>query len=211
MPLETPIKFKRQTEIFNPEEFQEIITIIGAGNIGSNTAYGLAKLGMKYIQVFDFDKVEEHNLASQLYGIKDIGRLKVDCLWERIKDFTGIEIEKAGKYIDQRAHGILILAVDSMKERARIANVISNQAPRAIIDGRMGGNSIEVYTRNTAAEYKETLVSPGEVVDVSCSARYISYTSLLIAGIITNQVKRILKGEDIRRNVILDVDTLRLA
>jgi len=211
MLIETPIKFKRQADIFNPEEFQEMITIIGAGNIGSNTAYGLAKLGMKYIQVFDFDKVEEHNLASQLYGVKDIGRLKVDCLQERIKDFTGIEIEKAGKYTDQRAHGILVLAVDSMKERARIANVISNQAPRAIIDGRMGGNSIEVYTRNTPEEYKETLVSPGEVQDVSCSARYISYTSLLIAGIITNQVKRILKGEYIRRNVILDVDTLRLA
>ena len=78
-----------------------------------------------------------------------------------------------------------------------------------IIDGRMGGNSIEVYTRASVSEYEKTL--GGEADQVPCSARYISYTSLIIAGLITNQVKRLLKGEEIKRNIILDVDMLRFA
>ena len=206
--IQVPVsRFQRQEEIFDPEEYQESIGIIGAGNIGSTTAYGLVKLGMKSIIVYDFDKVEEHNLASQFYGVEDIGKLKTDCLKEHIKKFTGVEIVTDGKFTNQRTYGILIIAVDTMKERERIYKVINEFRPRVIIDGRMGGDTIEIYTANTPAEYKETLVK--EVEHVGCSERYISYTSLLIAGLITNQVKRFLKEEEIKPSIALDVSTLR--
>lgn len=183
--------------------------MVGAGNIGSTTAYGLSKLGLKFITVYDFDKVEEHNLASQFYGVEDIGKLKVDCLKERIKSFTGIEIGTAGEFTDQRTYGILIIAVDSISMREKIWKAISKHPPKVIIDGRMGGNTIEVYTTFSPAEYKKTLVK--SVENVPCSARYISYSSLICAGIITNQVKRVLNEETIKPNIILDLDSLRFA
>lgn len=201
------LRFQRQSELFDPEETQETITIIGAGNIGSTTAYGLAKLGLKSIIIYDFDKVEEHNLASQFFGVGDVGKLKTDCLKEHIKKFTGIEISTDGKFIDQRTYGILIIAVDTMKERERICKVISKYPPRVIIDGRMGGDTIEIYTANTPAEYKKTLAKEVEVV--GCAERYISYTSLIISGLIVNNVKRFLKEEDVRPSILLDISTLR--
>jgi hypothetical protein len=173
-------------------------------------AYGLAKLGLKSILIYDFDKVEEHNLASQFYSINDIGKSKTECLKSHIRDFTGTEIRTAGKFLKQSVYGILILAVDSMPERERIYKVISKQSSqiKQIIDGRMGGNTIEVYTAKTPAEYKTTLVK--HVVNVPCSARYISYTSMLCGGIITDQVKRYLNGEEIAKNILLDADTFRV-
>lgn len=205
-------RFFRQTAIFNPEEIQEQITIIGGGNIGSSTAYGLAKLGLKFITVYEFDIVEEHNLSSQFYGVGDVGKPKIDCLSEHIKNFTGTDIMKDGEYIDQEiGSGILIIAVDSMPMREKICAELQlkTSRPRMIIDGRMGEETIELYTRETPEEYKETL--SGDVVRVPCSARYISYSSLLIAGLITNQVKRILKAQEIKRNIIFDIATLRFA
>ena len=173
--------------------------------------YGLAKLGLTSILVYDFDKVEEHNLASQFYSINDIGKLKTECLKSHIKEFTGINIKTSGKYTNQPVYGILILAVDSMPERERIAEMISDQNfynIKQIIDGRMGRNTIEVYTVKTPVEYKKTLVK--HVDSVPCSARYISYTSLICGGIITDQVKRCLNGEEIRKNVLFDADTFRI-
>lgn len=157
--------------------------------------------------VYDFDTVEEHNLASQFYGIQDIGSFKLDALQKHITNFTGIDIIKGYKFIDQKVEGILIIAVDSMKERERIYNVIKENPPRVIIDGRMGGDVIEIYTAHTPDTYKKTLVD--EVASVPCSERYISYSSLLIAGLITNQVKRFLKKETLTPNIIFDISTLR--
>ena len=164
-------------------------------------------MGLKSIIVYDFDKVEEHNLASQFFGIEDIGKLKTDCLKEHIKRFTGIEISTDGKFTDQRTYGILIIAVDTMKERERIYKVISKYPPRVIIDGRMGGDTIEIYTANTPTEYKKTLAK--EVESVGCAERYISYTSLIISGLIVNNVKRFLKEENVKPSILLDISTLR--
>lgn len=162
---------------------------------------------MKSIIVYDFDKVEEHNLSSQFFGIEDVGKLKTDCLKKHIKEFTGIEILTDGKFTDQRTYGILIIAVDTMKERERIYNVINKFPPRVIIDGRMGGDTIEIHTANTPAEYKKTLVK--EVESVGCAERYISYTSLIMAGLLVNQVKRFLKDEPLKESILLDMATLR--
>jgi hypothetical protein len=159
------------------------------------------------IIVYDFDKVEEHNLASQFYGIEDVGKLKTECLKKHIKEFTGIEIATDGKFTDQRTYGILIIAVDTMEERERICKVVAKHPPRVIIDGRMGGDTIEVHTANTPAEYEKTLAK--EVEAVGCAERYISYSSLLIAGFITHQVKRFLMGEDTKSTILLDIATSR--
>lgn len=202
------IDYQRQTGLFNPEENQSLVNIIGAGNIGSHVAMGIAKLGIRIISVYDFDIVELHNLSSQFYGFKDLGGLKAVALKKHIKDFTGTEILINGRYVRQTVPEIVIIAVDSMKERERIGKVLLlDKTVDYIIDGRMGGNSIEVYIRENAKDYLETIEE--SVQSVPCSERYISYTSLLCAGIITNQVKKIVNGETYKRNILLDVDQLR--
>jgi molybdopterin/thiamine biosynthesis adenylyltransferase len=168
-------------------------------------------MGLKFITVYDFDTVEEHNLASQFYGIKDIGKEKTKCLKEHLKEFTGTEIYTGEKYIDQPLFGIVIIAVDSMKERENISKQLLKSKDIMIVDGRMGGNTIEIFTTTDPNEYVNTLVKEGEVDPVPCSARYISYSSLICGGIITDQVKRLLNKEIIKKAILFDLDVIRTA
>jgi sulfur carrier protein ThiS adenylyltransferase len=52
----------------------------------------LAQMGMSDITVIDYDEVENHNLASQLYKETDIGKPKVEALYDNVKEFTGVEL-----------------------------------------------------------------------------------------------------------------------
>ena len=62
--------FLRQLEIADPTKFRDkSITVIGAGGIGAATVVALAKTGFEKITVYDFDKIEEHNLPNQLLPI----------------------------------------------------------------------------------------------------------------------------------------------
>ena len=78
--------FTRQNRILNPDECYSNIHIIGAGSTGSFIALNLAKMGMKNIIVYDFDKVEEPNIPNQFYRIKDVGKYKVTALKQIIKE-----------------------------------------------------------------------------------------------------------------------------
>ena len=58
-------RYKNQSDIFTPIDIP--IHIIGIGGIGSWTAFILAKMGCQDINLYDFDEVEDHNIASQIY------------------------------------------------------------------------------------------------------------------------------------------------
>ncbi len=210
---EENINFRRQTEIFDPSKFQSDIGIVGLGSIGSNTAIALTRLGLKKLSLHDFDKVEEHNLPSQTYSIADIGEYKATALAKSIKS-----INKNSLYFTSfhkfdgvmNTDDILIIAVDSMDERKRICSTLKDSLfqPKFIIDGRMGGPQLEIYTCQSADEWKETFVDNPDVDP--CGARSICYISMVIGGLIANQVKRIIKGEKYCKEIIFNIDRLQI-
>ncbi|MDD9302939.1 MAG: sulfur carrier protein ThiS adenylyltransferase ThiF [Desulfobacter sp.] len=71
-----------------------IVGIAGAGGIGSNVARHLAQAGVLSIQAVDFDRVDFSNLNRQFYTVDQVGRFKVDCLEENLKNiFPAMAIE----------------------------------------------------------------------------------------------------------------------
>lgn len=60
------------------------VMIIGLGSFGSQIAIELAKAGVGNFALFDFDRVELHNLARHTCSMKDLGRLKTDVIKEAI-------------------------------------------------------------------------------------------------------------------------------
>ena len=53
------------------------VVVVGAGAIGNEVLKNLALLGVGKLNIFDFDKIEEHNLTrSILFSVSDIGRLQ---------------------------------------------------------------------------------------------------------------------------------------
>ena len=60
------------------------VMIIGLGSFGSQVAIELAKAGVGEFALFDFDRVELHNLARHTCTIRDLGRLKTDAVKDAI-------------------------------------------------------------------------------------------------------------------------------
>ncbi len=57
-----------------------VVSIAGAGGLGSNVAYSLARVGIGKLIIADFDIIEISNLNRQQYFIDQVGQLKVDAL-----------------------------------------------------------------------------------------------------------------------------------
>jgi molybdopterin/thiamine biosynthesis adenylyltransferase len=185
----------RQSGIIKAGELRFPIHVLGAGGIGSWTALLLAKMGCDNIVIYDDDKVEEHNIASQFYKEGQLDMYKVEALAENVLEQTGVEIEqvkniKEEEYIDK---GLVIIAVDSMKERIRLGEIYKDKNIH-IIDGRMGGLSFEIYNKH-ASKYLQTTVDPSEVDTDSCTEKSISFNCAVIGGMIVNQVRRYAKHD----------------
>lgn len=73
------------------------ITLCGVGAIGSNLADNLARQGFQKFTAIDFDRVEDHNRNSQLWGSRDVGQLKVLALKSYLFNAMKIAIDPVDK------------------------------------------------------------------------------------------------------------------
>src|SRR3954454_1683769 len=84
------------------------LTICGAGALGSHLADNLARQGFRQLRVIDRDRVEEHNVGTQLYGESDVGAWKVEVLRQRLFRATGVEIDAVRKELNDRTARTLL-------------------------------------------------------------------------------------------------------
>jgi molybdopterin-synthase adenylyltransferase len=83
-------------------------TLCGAGALGSQLADNLARQGVQHLRVIDRDRIEEHNVGTQLYGESEVGAWKVEVLRQRLFRATGIEIDALRKELtDRNARSLL--------------------------------------------------------------------------------------------------------
>lgn len=205
--------YLRQLGFYDPnEDLNPEVTIIGGGGIGSPTALMLANMGIKRISLMDFDAVEDHNRPNQGYRKKDIGKPKVEALKGIIEEFAEDCCVTAvnEKFVGQDLEGVVIMAVDSMEARKTIWEKVKwNPNVLLCIDGRLGGEYLEIYTigpsRLEDIEYYESrFFSDEEAADLPCTAKGIIYVGGMIASLIANQIKRWAKDEKIIRKISLD-------
>ncbi len=201
-------RYLRQRDFILPTETKEFpVVIVGAGGIGSWGAAILAKLGHQDVTIFDPDKVEDHNLPSQFYKDSDRGIAKPTALAKTVKEFTGTSLTWKAKKFDRIDARIIVIAVDSMKERIRLCK--NNSKFEWLIDARMGGEQLELYTCRNNKEWQQSLVTPKAVEHDPCTARSIVYNTAVIGGFIAAFIKKIIKGETPPKSVILDLKTFQ--
>lgn len=73
------------------------LTLCGAGALGSHLADNLVRQGFRQLRVIDRDRIEQHNVGTQLYGESEVGAHKVDVLRNRLFAATGVEIDAVNK------------------------------------------------------------------------------------------------------------------
>ena len=188
----------RQIDLIPLKILDEKITIIGAGATGSFTTLALAKMGFKNITVIDFDTVDIVNMSCQFYGFSDIGRPKVEALKDNIEFMTNgnTRVEAVNdRWTGKAFPGIVIAAVDSLDTRKAIweAHLMSFQT-KFIIDPRMGAEVASLYVMNPhnlrdRESYPKSLTSDERALQVPCTQRSTTYTSMMLSGMIAQAVR----------------------
>ena len=208
------IDISRHRELIDTEKVTLPVHVIGVGATGSYVAYALAKLGVKNIEVYDFDVVEEHNIANQLFGIGDIGKKKVDALEEIILRDTGIQIKKHEVRVERQLFsGFVFVMVDSMKSRKEIFENCIKFKPSVVhaVEPRMGLDVCRVYNiqpLNLALHkrYDATLYSDDAVQELSACGNSMTVitSSLIVAGLCVRQFINQQTGVELDFEILLD-------
>ena len=135
------IDLSKSLEYFDPSKVREQIHIVGCGSVGSTVAENLVRMGLKNFTLWDFDVVNTHNLANQLFRAKDVGKTKVDALLDILTDIDP-EIGKTVKLKPNGWHGeimsgYIFMAVDSIEIRKEIVKLhMGSPFVKAILDFR---------------------------------------------------------------------------
>ena len=195
------ISYSRQINLFTPEEFNEKthVNIIGAGATGSWLVLLLAKMGIENITVYDFDKVESHNLPNQFYGPQHVGLPKVEALRHLVKSLTNIEIKAVNERVTEDTilgSGVLVVLTDTMKSRLEFLDALPmNPDIDYLIETRMGLKQSRMYcvdvTNNAEiGKYRKTFTYTDDDENVEVSACGTSQTAVGTAVNIASQVLR---------------------
>ena len=147
---------KKSLEYFNPVNVKGKCHIIGCGSVGSAVAEMLARLGITNFVLYDFDIVEPHNLANQMFVHSDIKVPKVEAVKRIITDINpeaNATIEVFGEgYSNQNLNGYVFLCVDNIDLRREICiNNRMNRAIKAVYDFRTRLEDAQTY----AADWKD--------------------------------------------------------
>lgn len=184
----------RHQSVFDPDKFgDQPVHVIGVGATGSRIALGLAKLGVKNLHLWDFDKVESHNIANQVFGIDDIDKAKVYALADIIQQQTGTipTIHETRVTGEEDLEGYIFLLVDRMDTRKEIweKGIRLNASVVAMIETRMGRDSgrvywVEPFDVTQCEKWEATLCEDEEAETSLCgTAITVGATAEVISGI----------------------------
>lgn len=141
---------------FDPNTVTDPIHVIGVGAIGSTFCELLARLGIPAINIYDFDTVEEHNVANQLYTSSQIGTLKTTALKNMLLEINPLlecTCFDKGYRAGMSLSGIVILAVDSIDLRKEIVTAqMYNPNVKLIMDFRMRLEDAQHYAADWSNE-----------------------------------------------------------
>lgn len=162
-----PMNFDQQVHIFDPK-LARPITVIGAGQVGSQLVMALAKAGISDIRVWDDDHVASHNVPASEYRPRDLLRPKIEALTEIVCEATGITIETTRRrWNGEKLHTAVAVCVDEMDERIKIWGAAKrNPMVGILLDTRVDEEYIEVFAIDPCKPddiaYYETFLYPSK-------------------------------------------------
>jgi len=127
------------------------ITLCGAGALGSLLADNLARQGFSQWKVIDRDRIEAHNVGTQLYGESEVGAWKVEVLRNRLFRAVGVEIEAVAKELTERN------AVTLLKGSGVVIDTFDSFASRQLVQDRCRAEALACLHVGLFAGYAEVI------------------------------------------------------
>ncbi len=204
-------RYSRQRDIVPAKRIAECkATVIGVGAIGRQVALQLAAIGVPWLQLVDFDKVEWSNLASQGYLEGDMGKLKVNATSElcwRINANSQIHVAPERFRRSMEIGNVVFCAVDSIQVRQLIWGAVADKV-LFFSDGRMSAEVMRILTAcdsNSRYHYPKTLFSAEEAYTGSCTAKTTIYCANIAAGLMLAQFTKYLRQLPVDADIQLNL------
>ena len=165
------------------------VAICGAGALGSNLAENLARHGVGggeggLLRVIDRDRVEEHNVSTQVYGEGDVGAWKAEVLRNRLFKAVGVEMEAVRKELTEQN------AASLLKDVGLVIDTFDNSASRAAVQRTVRASGaaclhVGMYEDYCEAVWDEAYRVPTDVAGDVCDyplARNLVMLAVVIAS-----------------------------
>lgn len=127
------------------------LTVCGAGAAGSNLVNNLVRQGARRLTVIDSDRVETHNIGTQIYAEGDVGAFKVDVLQAEMYRAAGLEVTAVRQRLTERNVGKLLAGTDL------VVDGFDNHASRAVVTQHCREAGIPCLHVGLNADYAEVL------------------------------------------------------
>ena len=213
-------RYSRQRDIGPLERLAQCkATVIGVGAIGRQVALQLAAMGVPWMQVVDFDDVEESNLASQGYLENDLGRPKVEATAELARQVNQqLQVHEVNDRFRRSMDigNVVFCSVDRIETRQLIWRAVENRVS-FFADGRMSAEVLRILTACDPASrkhYPTTLFTAGEAYAGACTAKATIYCANISAGFMIAQFTKWLRSlpidADVQVNLLsMEMDILK--
>lgn len=209
--MNTDERYSRQRDIVPADRLAACkATLIGVGAIGRQVALQLAAMGISWLQLIDFDVVEESNLASQGFLEDDFGRPKVyatDDLCRQINHQLKVRQvpERFRRSMD--IGNIVFCCVDKIDVRRLVWEAVKDKVD-FFADGRMTAEVLRILTVSDSASreyYPTTLFAAEEAYQGSCTAKTTIYCANVAAGMILAQFTKWLRHLPVEPDTTLNL------
>ncbi len=125
------------------------VVVCGAGALGSHLVDNLVRHGVRHLRVVDRDRIEEHNIGTQVYDASEVGAWKTEALQARCFRMTGVEIEAVAKSLSDA----------NVKKLLRDADIVfdtfDNSASRALVTAHCAAQEMACLHLGVNADYGE--------------------------------------------------------
>ena len=186
------------------------VCILGLGGLGSNVAVLLARSGIGYLKLVDFDIVEASNLNRQQYRVSHIGMKKTEAMKSIIKeinpfvetDILDIKVDRENIYSIVGDSEIVVEAFDRAETKAMILEELLTDKNKIVVSasGMAGlGSANEIVTR----KIKDNFYLIGDnYSDYEEYSGIMSTRVMICAAHQANVVLRLILGEEKFKKVI---------
>src|SRR5215470_19711627 len=125
------------------------IVVCGAGALGSQLTEHLVRQGVRQLTVIDDDRVEAHNIGTQVYEEADVGTPKAEVLRARCFRAAGVEINAITKRLTEQNVAKLLRGADL------VCDTFDNSASRGLVTTYCREQGIACLHLGVNADYGE--------------------------------------------------------
>lgn len=187
------------------EKFQNAkVAVLGLGGLGSNIAIALARAGVGFLHLIDFDRVDITNLNRQQYFVHQLGIYKTEALSETLKQIapycqvktTTIKVTKNDIKELLKEEDIICEAFDQAEAKAMLVEGVLEEFPeKYVISGSGMAGISSANNIKTRKVLSHLYLCGDEVSDIKDGLGLFSSRVMVCAAQEANMALRILAGE----------------